>query len=241
MSLPSRSSVFTKCTILGLVSAASLCVGGCAAAQYREWRVQGQKAMVDGMPGTARYFFEKAEHVRPRSVGNLHDLGACSVAMAQEHLRYKNHPAAMRELDAAIDYYSEALEVHPGHRAALVGKNVALELKGLFGEALDEAEWAAVMLGPTPEQYIFLAEKLEQRGDVDGALLRYRQAVAIGPDVAESHVAFARFLLRHDRDEAAVHHLRAAYQLNPLDEWVMDQLARRGAVPTLVRETAETP
>ncbi len=236
-----NSSMSLRSTILGIFCAASLCVGGCAAAQYDEWRVQGQNAMVDGMPDTARVFFEKAEAARPRVVENLHDLGACSVAMAQERLSYGQQAAAMRELDTAIGYYSQALDVFPGHRASLKGKNVALELKGRFGEALDEAEWAAATLGPAPEQYIFLAEELEQRGDVDGALLRYRQAVAMGPDVAESHVAFAKFLLRHQREEAAIYHLRAAYRLNPLDDWVMDQLARRGAVPTLIREEVETP
>ena len=50
------------------------------------------------------------------------------------------------------------------------------------------------------------------------------------PGNAEAHVAFAKFLLRARNEPAAIHHLQAAYRLNPLDEWVADQLTARSAV-----------
>jgi tetratricopeptide (TPR) repeat protein len=197
--------------------------------------------MLDRAYGPARYFFEEAERVRPRRVENLHDLGACSVMIARERFEQMNHAAAMRELDKAIGYYTQAIEVYPGHQASIEGKNVALELKGQFDEALKHAEWAAKFVGPSAKQYVFLAEELEERGDVDGAMLRYRQAVAVEPDNPKAHVAFARFLLRSKNEPAAVHHLQLAYRLDPSDDWVVDQLAARGAVPPLAPETARTP
>ena len=208
---------------------------------YNTLRRQGQLSMLEGAHGPARYFFQQAEEIAPRRVANLHDMGACSVMLARQKFEQMNHAAAMRELDAAIAYYSQALDVHPGHQASLEGKNVALELSGQFDEALKHAEWAAEFVGPSARQHIFLAKELEQRGDVDGALLRYRQAVAMEPDSHDAHVAFARFLLRHKNEQAAVHHLQCAYRLDPLDQWVVDELAARSALPPLTQAEDSVP
>ena len=147
----------------------------------------------------------------------------------------------MREVDEAIDYYTRAIDVHPGHQASLEGRNIALRLKGQFDEALHSAEWAARFVGPSALQYVFLARELEQRGDVDGAYLRYRQAVAMEPGNAAAHTAFARFLIKEGNERAAVYHLQIAYRLNPLDEWVTAELIARGALPALAEPPAETP
>lgn len=208
---------------------------------YLVLRRQGQSAVLGGMYGPARYFFEEAERVYPRRVENLHDLGACSVMLAREKFKQMNHAAAMRELDAAVAYYSQALQVRPAHQASIEGLNVALELKGEFDEALKRAEWTATFVGPSAKQYIFLASELEERGDVDGALLRYRQAVAVEPQNPTGHVAFAKFLLRHGNEGAAIHHLQVAYRADPLDEWVVDQLAARSALPPLTTGDDKTP
>jgi len=214
---------------------------GCAGPQYRELRADGQKAMLSGMYGPAKLFFEQADEKKPRQVENLHDLGSCSMMLAHQRFEQGNRAAALREADAAVAYFSHALDVHPGHQASLEGKNRALELKGQFDEALAHAEWAAKFVGPSARQFVFLAQELEERGDVDGALLRYRQAVAVESDNFSAHVAFVKFLLRNHNEPAAVHHLQVAYRLNPRDPWVLDQLASRGAVPTLARPTAARP
>ena len=225
---------------LPALMAVAVILTGCGP-HYPQLRREGQKAMLNKAYGPARYFFEEAEKRSPRRVENLHDLGACSVMVARERFEQMNHAAAMRELDAAIGYYSQAIEVYPGHQASIEGKNVALELKGQFDEALKQAEWAARFVGPSAKQYVFLAEELEERGDVDGALLRYRQAVAVEPDNPAAHVALAKFLLRSKNETAAVYHLQTAYRLDPANDWVVDQLAVRGAVPPLAPETGPKP
>jgi tetratricopeptide (TPR) repeat protein len=197
--------------------------------------------MLSDSYGAARYFLEQAEELRPRSVENLHDLGVCSVILARQRFAEMNHAAATRELDAAVFYYSQAIDVYPGHQASIEGKNIALELKGQFEEALKHAEWAAEFVGPSARQYVFLAKELEQRGDVDGALLRFRQAVAVEPDNVEAHVAFARFLLHHNHEPAAIYHLQAAYRLDPLNDWVVEQLAIRSVLPPLAAAADKTP
>ncbi|UCE60221.1 MAG: hypothetical protein JSU63_00440 [Phycisphaerales bacterium] len=222
------------------VLAIGLLASGCGPT-YRELRWHGQRAMLDGAHGSAAVFFQQAEEKRPGKVDNLHDLGVCSVMLARDRFQEKNHAAAMREVDAAIAYYTAAIETHPGHQASLEGKNIALELKGQFGEALKHAEWAAEFVGPSAKQYIFLASELEERGDRDGAWLRYRQAVAVEPANPAAHRAFAKFLLVNNNEKDAVWHLQAAYRLDPTNKWVLEELASRGAVPPLATREPHVP
>ncbi len=220
---------------LVLAAAVLMPIVGCSQ-NYYSLRRQGQKAMVAEAYGPARVFFLQAEEQRPRRADNLHDLGACSVLLARQQFTEGNEAAAMRELDSAISYYTQAIDANPGHFACIEGKSVALELKGQFDKALENAEWAAEFTGPSARQYTFLAESLEERGSIDGAFLRYRQAVAAEPKSFETHRNFAEFLFRHGNEQAAVFHLQAAYRINPLDPWVTDELAQRGAVPALVSQ-----
>jgi len=221
--------------VLLAAALAVLPVIGCGP-NYRSLRMQGQKAMIDQAYGSARIFFQQAEDLHPRRADNLHDLGACSVMLARQKFAEGNRTAALRELDEAIGYYNQAIDAHPGHAAAIEGKAVALKLKGQMDKALATAEWAAKFVGPSARQYIFLAENLEERHDIDGAFLRYRQAIAVEPHNFEAHKRFAEFLLRHGNEQAAVFHLQQAYRINPLDSWVADELAKRGAIPALVSD-----
>ena len=225
-----------------LIAGTLLAVGlstGCTAVDYQQKRFHGQSLMASGTYGAARHFFNEAEAIRPRRVGNLYDLGTCSMMVAKRRLAEKNELAARRELNAAIAYYSHALEVYPGHQPSIEAKNNALELQGRFDDALKHAEWTAQFVGPAARQYVFLANEHEERGDIDGALLRYKQAIAMEPDNADAHVAFAKFLLRTENESAAVHHLKAAYRLDPTDSWTLGQLSSRGAVPVLDGTTEE--
>ncbi|MDO8629277.1 MAG: hypothetical protein Q7R41_02190 [Phycisphaerales bacterium] len=212
------------------IMAAVTALGGCEPS-YLQLRKEGQIAMINGQYGPARYMLLQTEKKGHRRVENLHDLGACSVMLAKEKFAQMNHAAAFRELDVAIDYYSRAIEEHPGHQASLEGKNIALELKGQFEKALQHAEWAAEFVGPSAKQYLFLADEFDQRGDLDGAFLRYRQAVAVEPKNGGAHAAFAKFLLRNENDRAALFHLAEANRLNPKDKWVAEQLATHSLPP----------
>jgi tetratricopeptide (TPR) repeat protein len=217
-----------------------LALSGCGP-NYRELRIEGQRAVIHGGFAPAQYFFLEAEKKKPNNPENLHDLGFCSFMLAREKFQQMNRAAAMREVDAAIDYYSRAIKSHPGHQASLVGKNLALELKGQFDDALKHAEWAAEFVGPSAQQQLFLAKELEERDDTDGALLRYRQAVAMEPRNFKAHLLFAKFLLRHKNEAAAVYHLQEAYRLNPRDQWVTEQLVSRGKLPPIAPETDKSP
>lgn len=217
---------------LSLVTVLLLSQTGCGPT-YLQLRREGQRAMLNEQYGAARILLQQAEEKKRRDVQNLHDLGTCSVMLAKDRFDQRNQPAAMREVDAAIAYFSCAIDAHPGHQASLEGKRIALKLKGQFDKALQHAEWAAEFVGPSAIQYMMLAAELEERGEFDKALVRYRQAVGIEPRNAAAHKAFARFLLTHEDEEAAVFHLQESYKADPGDPWVVEELAKRRAIPVL--------
>jgi len=161
--------------------------------------------------------------------------------IAKERFEQMNETAALRELDRAIAYYTRATDAHPGHQAAIVGKNAALELKGKPELALQEAEWAARVVGPAARQHLFLAAELEERGHIEEALLRYRQAVRIEPKNARAHIEFAKFLLKYDNESAGVQHLQHAYTINPRNQWVRNELISRSSLPALAPPPQNRP
>ncbi len=218
----------TLCTLVCLLATV-----GCGPT-YRNLRHEGQRFMISGNYGEARMLFEQADQRRPDRVHNLHDLAVCSEILAKNNFERTQRAVALREVDAAIEYYRRAIRAFPGHQPSLEGLSTVLELKGQFDQALDHAEWVARFVGPSAKQYIFLAKELEERGQIDEALLRYKQAVAIEGNSSQAHRAFAKFLIRHGRDQAAVHHLQRAFQIDPRDEWVRSELIARSALPSIV-------
>lgn len=197
---------------------------------YRTLRIEGGRFVQRGNYAAARELFMQAEDKDPNRLDNLYDLGTCSVMIARERFQQRNKAAALRELDRAVAYYRRAIQVHPGHQPSLEGENVALELKGNFDEALDNVEWATKNIGPSAKQQIFLARELEERGDFDGARLRYKQAIAMESENPKPYIAFSEFLFRQGRDDDAVRHLKLAYDLDPRNREVAEELIVRGAL-----------
>lgn len=195
---------------------------------FHELRVEGQKEMLAGDWGTAHYLLAQAQRKQPDHVENLHDLGVCSLVLARQKFQERNTPAANRELDRAVDYYDRAISVEPGYQPAIAGKNRALELKGQFEEALRTAHWAAEFVGPSAEQFIFLGKQYQERGDYDGAFLRYRQAVAMEPNNPQPHKAIGMLFKRVHNNEMAVRALSLSLQLDPTQQDVADALRELG-------------
>ena len=215
--------------LVATASVVFLSAAGCSTVPtFAELRVHGQRQVVACKSGVAKRLFEEAHELRPEDPYNLHDMGVCSMVLSRDFARQRNHPAAMREVDQAIEYYSRAINAHPGFQSALLGKNLALELKGQFDEALRHAEWAREFVGPSARQQIFLAHEFEERGDLDGALLRYRQGVAMEEQNAAAHAELGKFMYRQKRADEAVSHLQTAYRLNPNEPGVLRLLVELG-------------
>jgi len=211
------------------VAAGLLMLAGCnPEPDFRAYRLEGQRLMVKGNHGVARGLFEKAHEMVPEDPINLHDMADCSLYYARDLFARGDTVAAFREVDKGIEYYQRAINAHPGFPAALLGKNIALELKGQFEEALKVVEWAVRFVGPSAQQQIFLAQEMEERGDMDAALLRLRQAVAMEKENAAAHEALGKFSLRMGDHELAIRHLTRAYSLDPNRPGLADTLAGLG-------------
>jgi Flp pilus assembly protein TadD len=212
---------------------------GCGPTFY-ELRVEGQNEMAQGQWGTARQLFETAHRKRPDHLENLHDLGACSTMLAKRQVEQRNSPAARRELQRAVDYYSRAIAVAPAYQPAIMGKNRALELEGQFEEALRGAHWAARYVGPSADQYIYLGKEYEERGDLDAAFLRYRQAVAMEPRNPRTHKAIALLYQRAGNERGAIDAAMRSLRLDPTQQEVANMLRAMGEpVPAVEADVAD--
>lgn len=228
-----NTRVQMRIIVSGLMLALLVVAGGCGqGAGYIKLREEGKRFVDEGNYIAAKEMFLQADAKNPEKLPNLTDLGAVSLGVARKRFEEKNHAAAFRECDAAIGFYRRAMAIHPGYNKPLEGLNEALELKGEFERALEEtAVWAAENLGPSARHQVFLAKELEERGDLDGAMTAYKQALAMEPKNALPHVAYAEFLLRRRNEPEAVEHLKEAYRLNPKDRTVKEDLIARGELP----------
>lgn len=206
---------------------------------FGQLRLEGQRALLDENYALAQASFERAYAIWPEDAENLFDLGSVRMVYARELMAEDNRPAAMREVDRAIEYFDRAIESHPGTLSALVARNEALEFKGRYDDALAGAEWAMTFVGPSARAQLFMARELEERSDLDEALLRYRQAVAMEPDNAGTHAALGQFLLRTGKRGPAIAHLKLAYQINPLEPGVAKMLGAQGVALPRTTEPLE--
>ncbi len=201
---------------------------------FQELRQAGQQKMVKRQWGTARTLFKEAYDKTPEHAENLHDLGVCSMMLAQKKFELRDRAAALREVDRSIDYFSRSINAHPGYQPAILGKNRAQELKGQFEEALKTAHWAAKYIGPSAKQYIFLANEYEERGDMDSALLRCKQAVAMEPSNPLAHKALGMLLYRTGNNKEAIDELLTCLRLDPTDQEAASLLRQLGeSVPAV--------
>ena len=165
----------------------------------------------------------------PENADNLCNIAACHEGIAREYLVREDRRAAIRELNHAIAYYNRALRSYPGHQPAIAGLNEAQELRGQYDEALETAEWASRVVGPSARQQIFLAREYAERGDADRALLAYRQAIAMEPANPTPYWALGMFYIDIGRHADGIAKLQQAYRLNPARTAIADQLRRLGA------------
>jgi tetratricopeptide (TPR) repeat protein len=181
--------------------------------------------------------FKAAAQLVPEHADNLCDIAHCHLEVAGRYMMREDVRAAKREMDHAINYYDRALKSAPASERALHGKNEALEMRGLYDEALETARWASEVVGPSVTQQLFLARELAERGDADQALLAYRQAVAMGPKSPTAHWAIGQFYLSIQRPDDAVPHLQEAYRLDPKRRYIATELRRIGAeIPEIFPE-----
>ena len=76
------------------------------------------------------------------------------------------------------------------------------------------------------EAHVNLGSILARRGDVDGAILEFRQAVALPQASGEVFYDLAILLLKKDRLDEAINNLQAAARLSPDNPTITGTFAR---------------
>jgi Tfp pilus assembly protein PilF len=93
---------------------------------------------------------------------------------------------------------------------------------------LETAHWAARYVGPSADQFIYLGQEYEERGDMDNAFLRYRQAVALEPKNARAHRAIGLLYRRVGNEAKAKDALLRSLRLDPTQADVASILRQMG-------------
>lgn len=224
---------------LGCVVVAAILVvsSGCNLPTHtaREFDQAGMRALRAGDYIGARAMFSAALESGPERPDTLYYLGECYRRLAVEKAKQDQVPAALRNADLALLYYTQAIDAHPAHGPAIRAKSDALEMKGDYEKSLEMAEWAGKQLANTTRRgarwYLDWARRLEARGDFDVAKLRYEQAMALEPESATARAAIGGFFKRlGDRDRAVLAY-REAYRLEPHERGVAAALRELGAYP----------
>ncbi|HUG94332.1 MAG TPA: tetratricopeptide repeat protein [Planctomycetaceae bacterium] len=87
----------------------------------------------------------------------------------------------------------------------------------------------------TADQLYDEATKLKDQGDLDGAVARLREIVAIEPNHVLTHQALGVYLQKLGEFDDAIHHARKVVELEPQDPFSYTQLSviyqRCGRIP----------
>jgi len=123
--------------------------------------------------------------------------------------------------EEAIGHYAEVLRVDPLHPEAHINRAHAFDRLGRTREAI-EAYRAATRLDPTKVTPKFLARAhanlasvLANQGDLDGAIMEYRESVRLRPDYDVAHYWWGMVLFQQGKLDEAIERFRTVLEINP--------------------------
>ncbi len=209
-----------------------LWVAGCNEVHPQIRYRDGLEAYDKGDLTAAMADFQSAYKGQPGDANICYWLGRCYLDLANKEAANDCVVAAMTFADKAVFYFDSAIQASPSHMKALDGKAQALRVKGEYEKATETARGIGTQLSPTSNVLITKAAAYAAGGDMDMALITYRQAVVAEPTNPAALEAYGRALLvAGDRDKA-LEYLQKAYEIKPTVA-VLDTLHQYGAVPEL--------
>jgi len=223
----SKFSLFVMC-----VSGAGLvALAGCAQ-DVKDIRTEGidqyrNRQYVESM-ATLRYGLS----IKPSDAESNYFMGLNYRALAAEKFRDGDIPAAERDLDTAIMYFSQAIKSWPNYQAAVDGKTEAYESRGKYLKALDVADSVAYNnRGGAAEHYIYAGDKYRDSGDYDSALQRYKLALATDPNNPRAYASMGRMFEMAGDNVKAMDAYQRAHELDPHNTAVNEALAALSGMP----------
>ena len=123
--------------------------------------------------------------------------------------------AALKNYNAAIDSYQQALKIKPDYAEAYCNIGVALQEKGDLIAALANYKQALKIKPDYVEAHNNMAVALKDRGGMKAAIDCLRQAIKIKPDYAEGYNNLGNALWNKGDLDAALEHYKQAFKIKP--------------------------
>jgi spermidine synthase len=182
--------------------------------------LDGQVAQLRGFPPQEVVrFYDQAIHASPW------DRNLCNEVVAyfnREYLRQYfggDYNGALAILRRAAEIYPESSDVHQDYGWMLWKMNKT-------DLAVKELEQALAMNAKVVPVRRILASIYASRGQVEQAMVQWKEALALDRNDIPTLVGYGTFLLNQRPADEALDYLRKAYQLDPEDPDVIDGYAR---------------
>jgi tetratricopeptide (TPR) repeat protein len=120
-----------------------------------------------------------------------------------------------RDVDKAVEYFSEAVRIRPDFAENHYNLANALQKSGRLEEAVAEYEEALQLSPGLAEAHNNLGNALQRMGRVDDAVAHYREALRLDPNLYEAHNNLAYAHRARFRFADALREWRAALKINP--------------------------
>ena len=210
--VPGRKRV--TALLAGLLFAALVAIAGWSG--YRTWvssasLQSGQAACLRRDYATALPALRRASETDPSSSLVRYFAGACALAAGQPHLAGEELRAAHR--------------LNPRDAASLLALASALQAEGNLTDALGACEKARKIWPADETVNLAVGDLRRARGDAQGGMEAYREALKDNPDSVRSHLKIAALLEEHrEMGSAVAAYSRAVF----LDPYLPEALAGLG-------------
>jgi protein O-GlcNAc transferase len=122
---------------------------------------------------------------------------------------------ALKQLDAAVKHYEQALAIKPDYAEAHSNLGVTLNEIGQLDAAVQHFEQALAIKSDYADAHYNLGNTLKALGQLDAAVKHFEQALAIKSDYADAHYNLGNTLRALGQLDAAAKHFEQAAAINP--------------------------
>ena len=134
---------------------------------------------------------------------------------ARTYLQRGIEAAQRGDLDAAIKYYDEAIDLKPDFTGAYNNRGVAYNDKSNYGRALRDFNKAIELKPDLWEAYTNRGNAYYKKGEHDHAIVDYNKAIELKPDIAESYYNRGTTYYNKGEHDRAIEDYNKAIELRP--------------------------
>ncbi|HAX78019.1 MAG TPA: hypothetical protein DCY88_19905 [Cyanobacteria bacterium UBA11372] len=119
------------------------------------------------------------------------------------------------KLDAALEYYQQALKIKPDAAEVHYNLGNVLHLQGKLDAAIESYQQALKIKPEIAQAHHNLGNVFLQQGKLDAAIESYQQALKLKPDYAQAHHNLGNVFLQQGKLDAAVESYQQALNIQP--------------------------